>query len=331
MWLAQKCEMPLLDSAFFNIIVGVGPPGQPVYMAQWDIDQMQQMVDQYLARNETVPPEIVSQKQAVEQELQAATGKRALLENLNVQTFSTCLGKKQGEGAWFIWNDHYRAGQPGVLKLPVAGNITWGLSLANVGLGSEQFACADQSCVGIVDTGTSMIGLATDAYMAVFETLNSGKYQLDCSDLSHFPDLTFTLGGQQLSLPPSAYIGSMYGQMDPQIAGFLPRRNLGGPVDTPTPCQLLLMDLGQQATTLGAMWIMGMPFFRQYYTTFDLGTGRGDRSLLVMPPSPTCEPDLNPTVQTFRARTKEDVTPRQLDASKIVVPRWLHHRKRPTV
>jgi len=328
MWLAKTCGMPLLDTAFFNAIVGVGPPGQPAYMAEWNIKQMQTTVDQFQALNETVPESIVAEKQAAEQELQAVTGKRALLENLNVRTFSICLGKQSGSSGSMTWNDHYRAGQPGVLRLAVAGEITWGLKLGSVGLGSKTFACEAESCVGVVDSGTSMIGLSSSAYMAVYQALTSGDYSMDCSDLSHFPDLSFTLGGQQLSLPPSAYIGSTHGKMSAEVAAYMSRRHLGEPgVSTPTPCELLLMDLGEQTTTLGSMWVLGMPFFRQYYTTFDLGTGRGDRSLLVMPPSPTCEPDLQPTLQTFRTRNKEDVTPRQIDASKIMLPRWLHKRK----
>jgi len=327
LWLAKQCQMPLLDTAHFNAIVGLGPPGEPEFMARWNIKQLQIQVDQFKALGEKVPQSIAAQKEAAEEMLKAVMGKRALLENLQLHTFSTCFGKQPGSAAWVVWSDRYRAGQPGVMRLPVAGDITWSVKLGNVGLGSKTFACAAQDCVAIVDTGTSLIGVASDAYDAAYETLNSGNYELDCSDLSHFPDLTLTLGGQQLSLPPSAYIGSIYGQMSEKVAGFMPRRNLSGSVSvSAAPCQLLLMDLGQEMTTLGAMWIMGMPFFRQYYTTFDLGTGRGDRSLLVMPPSPTCEPDLQDSVQTFKNRAKDDVTPRQVDASKIMLPRWLQGR-----
>merc|ERR1719387_1395896 len=41
-------------------------------------------------------------------------------------------------------------------------------------------------------------------------------------------------------------------------------------------CQLLIMDVGTSMTQFGPMWLLGMPFFREYYTTFDLGTKNPD-------------------------------------------------------
>ena len=34
-----------------------------------------------------------------------------------------------------------------------------------------------------------------------------------------------------------------------------------------------MMDMGMQETQFGPMMILGMPWFREYYTTFDLGDG----------------------------------------------------------
>merc|ERR1719254_437068 len=110
-----------------------------------------------------------------------------------------------------------------------------------------------------------------------------------CSDMSVFPDLVMNMGGQEVRLPPESYISAVVGSassyvrkvmhLDDRPSPFAQSSALsvqgGGTVN----CQLMVMDQGMQQTQLGPQMIIGMPLFREYYSTFDLGTGPGDRTI----------------------------------------------------
>jgi len=88
------------------------------------------------------------------------------------------------------------------------------------------------------------------------------------------------------------------------------------------------MDLGSQDTEWGPLMILGMPFFREFYTTFNLNEGRGTRSISVAPADAGCEPNLEAQTQVFQTeRSRAAVTPRVLDGAKIRGPQWLDTRE----
>jgi len=101
-----------------------------------------------------------------------------------------------------------------------------------------------------------------------------------------------------------------------------------GTSSKPTKCEFLMMDMGGQATQFGPMAILGMPFFRTYYTTFHVGKGPGKRSISIAPADETCNPasnnasrlDLERSHVSLRRRPK---LPRTIDASTLRVPRAL--------
>jgi len=328
LWLALKCDMPLLARASFNAIAGIGPPGQPEYMAKAKMKQLDEIEGRFKQRGEAVPRELEVQRAAIEKALEAAKGKKSMLESFGVTTFSTCLGRAPQSAGYLIWNDKTRAGVEGVQRIPVAGNITWGVSLKDWGFHhnrqDESIGCTE-GCGSIVDTGTSLLAVPTPMYEAMVQYIKNLGVSLDCSDLSKFPDLVMTLGGQHLKFPPSAYLGSFVGQMNSEVEGFVRTEGLGSGT---TRCQMLLMDLGPvQQTTLGPMIILGMPFFREYYTTFDLGRGRGDRSIFVSPASDSCEPELDGLVSDQRTYHSLRNTPRTVDLSTVRVPQWFKPSK----
>merc|ERR1719511_411021 len=89
-------------------------------------------------------------------------------------------------------------------------------------------------------------------------------------------------------------------------------------------CEFLMMDIGEQNTALGPMAILGMPFFRHFYTTFDLGKGRGDRSLFVSAASEDCHPITSESPVVQANRRQAETSPRHVDASNIRGPNWLN-------
>jgi len=397
MWLATMCQMPALQMASFNAIVGVGPPGQPEYTARAQIDQLEQIEAQLKASGQPLPAELKDARGQLDAMLEDALSKPAMLDNFGMKTFSQCLGKEPGAPGFMVWNDVTRADRPGTKKIHVAGNITWGIQIEEMafalpGGDSIPFGCKD-GCGAVVDTGTSLMAVPTSSYQAAIQVLTekfgAGK---DCSDLSSFPELVVKINGHSFRLPPSSFLGTMEGSMRRETGKYMHLNSLtepagnetaaapGGAITNevaqsiveaakaaaqaaasaaaaahdaaiaaqaaaeaakaaaaavgakpaapaeepqgpnPKQCQLLMMDIGEQKTTLGPMLILGMPWFRQFYTTFDLGSGRGDRSIFVTPAGDDCDPDVEGPVS---ARRSTAFTPRHLDASKIRGPRWL--------
>eukprot|EP00408_Alexandrium_pacificum_P019841 CAMPEP_0171198952 /NCGR_PEP_ID=MMETSP0790-20130122/23213_1 /TAXON_ID=2925 /ORGANISM="Alexandrium catenella, Strain OF101" /LENGTH=466 /DNA_ID=CAMNT_0011664283 /DNA_START=58 /DNA_END=1458 /DNA_ORIENTATION=+ len=326
-WVANDCKIPLLSQASFNAIAGLGPPGQPAFTAESQVRQLEQLEARFKDSNEKVPEELLKAKEQAVTELEAAQSKHELLDTMGVQTVSTCLGRAPGSPGYLIWNDKTRAGRPGVQQVPVAGNITWSMRAQELGLASHNGEVAvvgcENGCGAIVDTGTSLIAVPGPIYKAVAEQIRQLDIPMDCSDLSKFPDLVLSAGGQKLRFPPSAYLGSYTGRMDADTQQFVRTEALGDE-SMQTPCQLLLMDLGAtQKTTLGPMVILGMPFFREYYTTFDLGTGRGDRSFFISKATDSCvageEGDL---VAGNRMADSLRYKPRTVDLGAVRVPHW---------
>jgi len=171
--------------------------------------------------------------------------------------------------------------------VPVVGNHSWSVELSNAGLGGEYggvLACKD-GCQALVDSGTSILSAPTPVVQglkAAFMNLRQ-----DCTNLEVLPHLQFELGGVRLSLPPDSYVAMVVSEH----ARFVQEASSVGLATYPGwQCQLLIRETDVNATS-GPLWILGMPFFRRYYTTFDLGTGAASRMLYVAPHTQdSCEP-----------------------------------------
>jgi len=332
-WLAVDCKMQLLMEAGFQSIVGVGPPGQPEFTARETLRQLEEMASSARTTTGYTPKDIQSAMVEATRDLEDALKKKSLLEGFGMRTFSTCLGRKPGLPGWMIWNDITREGRHGVAKVPVMGNITWGIALEGLSMEvapsvdtdvhkiKEIAAGCEQGCGAVVDTGTSLISVPSTAYKAIASVLESHVTASDCSDLRNFPTLIIKVAGHKLRLPPSSYIGSISGEPSVQVAQYM---HLDKRPQTGAACQLLLMDLGMEKTQFGPMVILGMPLFREYYTTFDLGSGRGHRSIFLTPADEACEPELGGKVKYNMNRA--EFTPRHVDLSKVRVPEWLSRR-----
>ncbi|MFK0572688.1 pepsin-like aspartyl protease [Endozoicomonas sp.] len=109
-------------------------------------------------------------------------------------------------------------------------------------------SCQHQgNCRAIIDSGTSLIvGPAND----VFTILNALQLNPDCTNLHEQPSLTFTIGGQNYTVPPEFYVVKQvdwWGQ-EQCVVGLAP-----GNKD---------------------FWILGDAFMRAFYVVFDKTEGR---------------------------------------------------------
>jgi hypothetical protein len=92
-------------------------------------------------------------------------------------------------------------------------------------------------CIGIVDSGTSLIIVPGSHWSHFSSTFNVNS---DCSNLSSLPKMGFKLGGQTFYLTPEQYVLKEGNQ-----------------------CQLGAASGGEQLP----MWILGDTFIRAYTTT----------------------------------------------------------------
>eukprot|EP00404_Azadinium_spinosum_P003505 CAMPEP_0180458328 /NCGR_PEP_ID=MMETSP1036_2-20121128/22288_1 /TAXON_ID=632150 /ORGANISM="Azadinium spinosum, Strain 3D9" /LENGTH=488 /DNA_ID=CAMNT_0022464977 /DNA_START=98 /DNA_END=1564 /DNA_ORIENTATION=- len=322
-WLTNYCEMPLLESAPFNAIVGLGPPGEPVYVARSYLQD-----DFYMAKKTGMLPASIARDK---HELDVAKSKPDLLAQFSVKTFSTCFGREAGSAGYHIWNDVVPTSSSGMVTAHVPGKLFWSAEVKSASFhdsnshSTTPIACKN-GCAAIVDTGTTLLGFDTASYTDIYDHLN--EMNMDCSDLSVFPNLHMKVGDGELILPPEAYIGELFG-FSSDIGHLMhidrpsPFRNASRLHETGhvVMCELLIMDMGTMMTEFGPEILIGMPIFREYYVTFDLGSGRDDRTIFFSPANDNCEPMSD--AQSLERSSAGIVSkrPMKIDASKIRVPK----------
>lgn len=332
-WEVTDAKMPVLSSSSFQSIVGVGPPNVPTDEAWQMAKNAEDDIKWFRDNKLPVPKEI---KQDVKDSLEVAkwTAKSpALLDSLGVRLFSVCLGDVPGSDGYFIWNDADPRQRPEMFTpLPVAGDVTWGVQMWDVQLSSEErgsgkkwsldLGCAG-GCSAVVDSGTSLLAVPPVVITELERVMES--LHTDCSNLHDMPRLSFRAGGQVFSLPPDAYIGQIVGTVPESVSKFLPQRSRGGEF---RKCELLLIEQDSN-TQFGPLWILGMPFFRKYYTTFDVGENKKGRSLFTALADSRCEPSMDAAgrLDDSAALLASKPRLRQVDGSKLRVPSWIGRAK----
>jgi len=202
-------------------------------------------------------------------------------------------------------------------KVPLAPTLKSGLIDAFSPLGCSK------GCSALLDSGTSLLVMPASMIYRIQTAMEA--LGVNCSDLGKLPDLVITLGDVTLSLPPDSYLAK-------QAAGVIPTHLQGlvraqtisaagvgaNKVQENDHCRLMIME-STATTQHGELFILGMPFFRKYYTTFTYGETRESRKVQVARAGDGCVPVADtPLLNHILNRT---VPHRELDFQQMYVPR----------
>lgn len=346
-WEAVSCEMDLLNFSTFNAIIGVGPPGYPKLKAQHTLDELEHKESNFTKSGKPVPKDVEDRLEQSKNLLQEALTKKSLLQSFGVTAFSACFGREKGSSGFVIWNDDISR-HPGMTQMTVIGDAFWSVKISDITLYSQREKMNERVFKAhggaVLDTGTSLLAVPSDVFKTMVRTLRDKLVY--CFDLRKFPDLILDVDGKKLVFPPSAYVGKLYNEPAEDVKALIHYREYTRANDTEQEdddiefkassrddmmpgCELLLMDMGNEESEYGPTFILGVPFFREYYTTFDLGAGPGDRRVYIAPAADDCTPNFeNDDEERDASRFDEPVLPRHVDASQLRAPEWLRNRFR---
>lgn len=326
-WDVFEADMPLLYEDTFAAILGVGPPLSAVKFAEEGSKQVHRELDEYKKAGEQITKAMKNTVKRYDNVAKFVNVSKGFIENIDVRNMSTCFGKKSGSPGWHVWNDVATKKQSEKFqRLKVAGDIYWSVNLTKVTTGlsvSKQdtkrktIACGKETCSAIIDTGTSLLAAPTDVVEKISTAVEDWASEGGtCDDVSKLPDLQFYLNDQLFSLPPESYVGEATGWWAAEVERLFPSLQRLGRPKKGKECQVLIipMDLDSQ---FGPTWILGMPFFRKYYTTFSFKQNNEDRleakSMFLSIANDQCEPGASPVTEGKKGS--------KLDQEQIPLPR----------
>jgi len=125
----------------------------------------------------------------------------------------------------------------------------WEIAMDSIQAGDYKKDSADGKITGIVDSGTSLItgpkAEISKIAKAVGATANIvGEYTIDCAKVPDLPDVVFSIGGTEYSVPGPKTV-----------------------IQAGNTCLFAFMALDIPAP--GPQWILGDVFMREYYTVFN--------------------------------------------------------------
>jgi len=248
---------------------------------------------------------------------------KTLLMSYGISDFSVCLGKPSGSVGYLTWgapeSEHMK--KTDFVTANVIGKHHWVTPLHNVSFSdfkgeTHQIPCSEKAgCAAIIDSGTSLIAAPGYALMQLSEMIPQIKE--DCSNLHELPTLTFMIDGKPFSLPPQAYVMRVTGATLEasdiwDVLFFKPKiRKLD-------MCMPAFMQI-DMTSRHGPIWILGMPFFRYYHTTFD----RANKQMHFALAGKDCEAKpfhLNRTASLLETEIRAEQIPMEMDVGSMIPP-----------
>jgi len=333
-WEVYDAQMQILEDGAFQAILGMGPPTSAIKFAEEDSKDVRNELDQYRQEGNEITPQIQETVDHYDDLLTHAKRTTSFVENLGLENVSFCLGKSSASNGFMIWNDHSTRTRPDEFaRIDVVGDYYWSASMSDVKFGGKAFipdesaesvkhkakdrvlGCKFKECSAILDTGTTLLAapkeVAERLNQAVEDWFDMGG---TCDDLSKLPDLEFKLGGEQFSLPPEAYVGRVTGSVSEEIGKHMP--NLLGK-STTRDCEAIVMAMEPDSDS-APTWILGMPFFRKYYTTFHFDRNVGSRPQATAMSFSIADSDCFPGSSPSASETGQDLMETQPASMEIL-------------
>eukprot|EP00933_Yihiella_yeosuensis_P021000 TRINITY_DN1672_c0_g1_i1.p1 TRINITY_DN1672_c0_g1~~TRINITY_DN1672_c0_g1_i1.p1 ORF type:complete len:454 (-),score=86.63 TRINITY_DN1672_c0_g1_i1:154-1515(-) len=178
---------------------------------------------------------------------------RSMLQQMNLKSFAMCF--QRGEGTptgklyWGMDAQAYVASHASAFTtVPIEG-AHWSTKLSGLDIdGYDTSSHCKPSCLAMVDSGTSMLGIPKSLQPVMNKLEN--KIKSDCSNINTLPEIGFNLGTAEITLPPKAWVF---------------RGTSGGK----PYCKAAFMYIDKKSSQFGETFILGMPFFRYHFTIFD--------------------------------------------------------------
>jgi hypothetical protein len=169
--------------------------------------------------------------------------------------FAIFLGDTQDEITFGGYRKERMANPQDIFWTPVTKEYYWQMEV------TDMFACDKPTgicnsvwggkCQVAVDSGTNLLAGPSQVHQKLLQELRIAR---DCSNFASLPNLGLTVNGHKFEIPPKDYVSKTATAFGNQ-------------------CELFFLPLDLEPP-LGPLFILGDPFFRNYYTIFDIDNRR---------------------------------------------------------
>jgi hypothetical protein len=170
--------------------------------------------------------------------------------------FAIFLGDSQDEITFGGYRKERMQNPNDIFWTPVTKEYYWQVQATDMYAGAAPTGICGAvwgggKCQIAVDSGTNLLAGPSAVHRQLLQKVHISP---DCSNFHQLPNLGFMIGGKKLEIAPEHYISRTSTAMGDQ-------------------CELFFLSLDLEPP-LGPLFILGDPFFRSYYTIFDIENRR---------------------------------------------------------
>jgi len=174
---------------------------------------------------------------------------------LKKHQFAIFLGEHQDEITFGGFRKERMQNPQNIFWTPVTKQYYWQLEVEDMFAGDKPTGICNSvwggKCQVAVDSGTNLLAGPSAVYQKLLTKMPIAR---DCSNLNSLPPLGLTINGHRLEIEAKHYVSKTSTAFGDQ-------------------CELFFLPLDLDPP-LGPLFILGDPFFKSYYTIFDIDNRR---------------------------------------------------------